>query len=90
MMLYNYITTYKCTHSSYVYYDVIVTGVHTYVSVRVASAHVCVCLCGMVCVCSLTSSLNILMSPEFTFVHSATPLMFHSVLECSANGPVLT
>ena len=30
------------------------------------------------------------MRPELTFDHSATPLMPHSVLECSAKGPVFT
>lgn len=38
----------------------------------------------------LTSALYILIRPEFTLVHSSTPLIPHSVFECSAKGPVFT
>lgn len=37
-----------------------------------------------------TSALYILNSPLFTLLHKRTPLIFHSWLECSANGPVFT
>ena len=37
-----------------------------------------------------TSALYIFISPELTLDQFSTPLMPHSVLECSANGPVFT
>ena len=37
-----------------------------------------------------TSALYIFISPELTLAQFSTPLMPHSVLECSANGPVFT
>ena len=37
-----------------------------------------------------TSALYIFIKPELTFDQVATPLMFHSWFECSANGPFFT
>ena len=36
----------------------------------------------------VTSTLYILINPELTFSHAATELIPHSILECSAKGPL--